>query len=48
MKRSQLQGTRMLEAEADMPYKRRQELVEQSLDFGLDSAWLFRFPSLHL
>src|SRR6476620_3454107 len=39
MKRSELHGTRMLEAEAGIPFKRRQELVEQSLANGLDSAW---------
>ena len=39
MKRSQLQGTRMLGGRGGDPYKRRQELVEQSLQFGLDSAW---------
>ena len=39
MKRSQLHGTRMLEAEAELPFKHRQELIEQALQYGMESAW---------
>src|SRR5215218_5118601 len=39
MKRSQLHGTRMLDAEAEIPFNRRTEQVEESLRNGLESAW---------
>ena len=39
MKRSQLHGTRMLEAEAEIPFRRRTEMIEESLRNGLESAW---------
>ncbi len=39
MHRSQLQGTKMLEAEADIPSTRRQENIEQAREYGLESAW---------
>ena len=48
MKRSQLHGTRMLEAEADIPFKRRQELVDQALQNGLESAWSITDRSIPL
>ncbi|MCC6674887.1 MAG: agmatinase [Thermomicrobiales bacterium] len=39
MHRSQLHGTRMLEAEAGIPSRRRQENIEQARAYGLESAW---------
>lgn len=39
MKRNQLHGTRMLEAEAHIPFKQRQEAIERALTHGLESAW---------
>lgn len=39
MKRSQLHGTRMLQAEAEIPFKRRAEFIQEALQNGLESAW---------
>ncbi|MEZ4665793.1 MAG: agmatinase family protein [Thermomicrobiales bacterium] len=39
MKRNQLHGTQMLQAEAEIPFKRRAEYIEEALQNGLESAW---------
>ncbi len=48
MHRSQLHGTKMIEAEADIPFKRRQENVEQARAYGLESAWSITDRSIPL
>ncbi len=48
MHRSQLHGTKMIEAEADIPFKRRQENVEQARAHGLESAWSITDRSIPL
>jgi agmatinase len=39
MERAQLQGTRMLLREAEIPADRSKEKIAQDLEFGLESAW---------
>lgn len=48
MHRSQLHGTRMLEAEARIPFNRRQELIDLALAYGLESAWSITDRSIPL
>lgn len=48
MHRSQLHGTKMIAAEADIPFRRRQENIDQALAHGLESAWSITDRSIPL
>ncbi len=48
MHRSQLHGTRMIEAEAELPFERRREAITQAREFGLESAWSITDRSIPL
>ena len=48
MRREDLRGTWAMEREAEWPSKRREELVEHALEFGLDSADSIRDRSISL
>ncbi len=46
MKREDLTGTWAMEREAQWPSKRREELAQQALEYGLDSADSIRGRSI--
>ena len=48
MHRSQLHGTKMIAAEAGIPFERRRENIEQALAHGLESAWSITDRSIPL
>ena len=48
MRREDLRGTWAMEREAELPSKRRDELVQQALEYGLESADSIRDRSISL
>ena len=48
MERAQLQGTRMLLREAEIPNDRSKEKIAQDLEFGLESAWSVKDRTISL
>ena len=48
MRREDLRGTWAMEREAELPSKRREELVQQALEYGLESADSIRDRNISL